>query len=270
MKALRLVTLALVLLMASGCRTDIPTGPWELLWSEDFDGAEGSFPDPERWTADIGGWGWGNNELQHYTDRPENVRLSGDGTLLITARREPYDGSEWTSARIKTEGLQEVSHGWIGARIKLPAGRGIWPAFWMLGNDFAEVGWPDCGEIDILELRGSAPADLNGTVHGPGYSGGDGIGGSLRADSSLADDFHVYNVVWEEDRVWWFLDDVLYYTFSRDEVPEFGRWVYDHPFFLILNVAVGGNYPLPPDASTPDEVTMEVDWVRAFAFGEEG
>jgi beta-glucanase (GH16 family) len=268
MTTLRLIGLSFLLLLA-GCRTDIPDGPWELLWTEDFDGAEGDLPDPARWTADVGGWGWGNNELQYYTDRSENVKLSGDGRLLITAKREQYEGNEWTSARIKTEGLEDIEYGWFGARVKLPAGRGIWPAFWMLGNDFEQVGWPDCGEIDILELRGSAPADLNGTVHGPGFSGGQGLGGSVRADASLADDFHIFNVVWEEERIWWFLDDVLFHTFSADEVPEYGRWVFDHPFFGILNVAVGGGYPLPPDSTTPDEVTMEVDWVRAFAAAGE-
>lgn len=262
--------LFLVLLLA-GCSSEPadnpipdptdPDSPWELTWSDEFNGDEGALPDPDKWAHDVGGWGWGNNELQTYTDDGSNAKLTGDGVLRITAFEE--EGA-WTSARLKTDGLFTQQGGRFEARIRVPEGRGFWPAFWMLGDEFATTGWPQTGEIDILEMRGSAPRELLGTVHGPGYSGSNSVGGSLLRDDPLSDDFHTYAVEWADEEIRWFFDERIFHSVIPADLPEGTPWVFDHPFFLIVNLAVGGNFVLPPDETTPAGAHMLVDHVRVY------
>ena len=264
---MRAILLTAVLLASCGAEEDPITGErWDLVWEDEFKGSAGSPPNPDFWTFDLGNGkgGWGNAELQYYTDRPENVALDGDGFLRIVARREAYEGSDWTSARIKTQGLFTTSYGRIEARILLPAGTGLWPAFWMLGSDIEELGWPLCGEIDIMEAKGRLPDESSGAIHGPGYSGG-GAHFGTRAfpdGQSIDSDFHVYRIDWDPEHITWYVDDQLLFTAHPGDVT--GPWVLDHDFFLILNVAVGGIFDGPPDATTPDVNTMAVDWVRVY------
>ncbi len=242
---------------------DSPDDPvWTLAWSDEFDGPAGQLPDPANWTFDIG-TGWGNRQLEYDTDRPENVSLDGNGNLAITARREPWMGSAYTSGRIKTQGLFEQAYGRFEARIQLPTGQGIWPAFWMLGSDFSTVGWPECGEIDIMEFRGQEPTIVLGTVHGPGYSGGGGISSRYALTGDRFDTgFHEFAIEWTEDGIVWFVDGQRYHAVDPGDTP--GRWVFDHPFFILLNVAVGGNFVGPPNESTTFPQSMLVDWVRVY------
>jgi beta-glucanase (GH16 family) len=245
---------------------DEPTGDWTLTWSDEFDGEAGSRPSIARWTADIGGHGWGNEQLEYDTDRAENAQLDGEGNLNIIARQESYGGNEYTSARLVTRGRLEQTYGRFEARLKLPQGQGIWPAFWLLGCTVGGVDWPHCGEIDILELRGQQPSLVLGAVHGPGYSGDNNIGGSHEAlNADLSKDFHVYAVEWSPRRITWFFDGTLYHEVTVNDVPGGAdRWVFDHPFYLILNVAVGGTFVGPPNASTQLPQTMVVDYVRVY------
>jgi beta-glucanase (GH16 family) len=247
-----------------------PGGSWRLTWSDEFDGPDGSGPNPTRWVFDLGGGGWGNNELQTYTDRRDNAVIRG-GQLVITARREPFAGADgrsrdYTSARLKTLGTFSQTYGKFEARLKLPRGQGIWPAFWMLGEDIATAGWPACGEIDIMENIGKEPALVHGTLHGPGYSGGQSIGAAFTSPGGrpFADDFHVFTVEWEPNAVRWYVDGTLYQTRTPADLPAGARWVFDHPHFLLLNLAVGGNWPGNPDSSTVFPQEFIVDWVRVY------
>ncbi len=258
---------AVALLFSCGPVTQTPDDPlegWSLVWSDEFEGPAGQAPDDANWNYDVGGDGWGNRQLEHNTDRPENVSLDGEGNLAITARLEPFQGNAFTSGRITSAGKVEAEYGRIEARILLPEGRGIWPAFWMLGSNFEQVGWPQCGEIDIMEYLGQDPGIVFGTVHGPGYSAGDSIGEKTAVSGGAGGAFHVYAVEWEESEIRWYVDGVLYNTFTKDDVPAGGRWVYDHPHYLILNVAVGGTLPGNPDASTQFPQSMLVDYVRIY------
>ena len=257
-----------------------PAVPPALAWSDEFEAPAGTLPDPEVWTAEIGDGtangnpGWGNNERQAYTNDPANVAHDGEGHLVIRALETGGDAPPcyygapcaYTSARITTAGTVEVAYGRIEARLKIPTGQGLWPAFWTLGNDFAEVGWPDSGEIDIMENVGREPGIVHGTIHGPGYSGGNAIGRptSLPDGAAFADDFHVYAVDWSPETITWSVDGVPYSTVTAADLPRDARWVYDHPFFLILNVAVGGNWPGYPDATTSFPQEMVIDYVRVY------
>ena len=256
------------------------TRPWELGWSDEFEGPAGTLPDPSVWTPEIGDGtengipGWGNAERQTYTADPANLALDGDGHLVIRAIETHGDAPacyygapcEYSSARIITQGALEVTYGRIEARIKLPYGQGLWPAFWMLGNDIAEVGWPESGEIDIMEHIGREPSTVHGTIHGPGYSGAGGIGRgtSLEGGQRFADDFHVFAVDWWPERITWSLDGEPYSTLTPADLPSGARWVFDHPHFLILNVAVGGHWPGYPDETTTFPQEMVVDYVRIY------
>jgi beta-glucanase (GH16 family) len=244
---------------------------WTLSWSDEFEGTAGTTVDATRWAFDVGGGGWGNQELQSYTDRPRNARLDGSGALVIHVLRESHVGPDgilrdYTSARLKTQGLFSQAYGRFEARLKLPYGRGIWPAFWMLGTDIQSAGWPACGEIDIMENVGHEPGVVYSTVHGPGYSGADGVGGSvtLPAGGRFADDFHVFAVEWEPDVLRFFVDGQLHQARTPATLPAGRRWVFDHPFFLLLNVAVGGQWPGPPDEATVFPQQMLVDYVRVY------
>jgi beta-glucanase (GH16 family) len=232
---------------------------WVIEWSDEFDGP---VLDPGKWIAETGGHGWGNNELQHYTGRPENVRIE-NGHLVIEARRERFEQRDYTSARIKTAGLKETRYGRYEARIRIPKGQGIWPAFWMLGADIGTTGWPKAGEIDIMENIGREPDTVHGTLHGPGYSGGQAFGApSKLAGASYADDFHVFAVEWEPGEIRWYRDGIQYHKAQPALVK--GEWVFERPFFVLLNVAVGGDWPGNPDATTVLPQRMLVDYVRVY------
>ncbi|MFZ0391792.1 MAG: glycoside hydrolase family 16 protein [Calditrichia bacterium] len=258
---------ALVILIATvfmGCSnsTEPPQREWRLVWQDEFDGAAGQLPDSAKWTYDIG-TDWGNAQLEYDTDRPENVSLDGQGRLAITARQESYMGSAFTSARIKTQGLFEQAYGRFEASIRLPWGPGIWPAFWLLGANIDSVGWPECGEIDIMESRGQTPNIVHGSLHGPGYSGGAAVTKSFGFQKSRFDlDFHVFAVEWGPDYIDFYVDETLYQEVKPEDVD--GAWVYNHPFYIILNVAVGGNYVGWPVSTTPFPQTMLVDYVRVY------
>jgi beta-glucanase (GH16 family) len=240
-----------------------PAG-WDLAWADEFAQADGSAPDPTKWGYDTGGSGWGNNELQYYTNRRENSRIE-DGKLVIEARAENFGGRAYTSARLLTKGKAAWTHGRIEARIQIPKGQGIWPAFWMLGTNIDAVNWPNCGEIDIMENIGSFPSTVHGTVHGPGYSGASGIGGSyVLPGALLGDGFRTYAVEWSEERIRWFLDGQPYFTLTPAQLPAGSPWVFNSPHFLLLNIAVGGNWPGNPDATTAFPQRMRVDYVRVY------
>jgi beta-glucanase (GH16 family) len=238
---------------------------WKLVWSDEFDGGAGQPPDPAVWTPEVG-TGWGNAQLEYDTDRVENASTDGQGNLAITAIRESYQGRQYTSARLITQGKREQRLGKIEARIKLPVGQGMWPAFWMLGANIDSVGWPTCGEIDVVEYRGQEPTVAIGALHGPGYSGGSPISRSttLPSGEGLDQDFHVFSVEWDEKLVTWSLDGQLYHAVSSVDLPSGAPWVFDAPFFMILNLAVGGTFVGPPDASTVFPQTMLVDYVRVY------
>jgi beta-glucanase (GH16 family) len=235
---------------------------WELVWQDEFSGAAGVMPDAAKWDYDIG-TDWGNAQLEYDTDHAANVSLDGNGNLHITAREEYYEGREYTSARIVTRDLFEATYGRYEARIQMPFGQGIWPAFWLLGANISEVSWPQCGEIDIMEFLGHQPAYAYGTVHGPGYSGGGGHTAVFDlSPDGFHEDFHVFAIEWGTDYIRWYIDDILYHSVHPWTVN--GDWVFDHPFYIILNVAVGGNWPGSPDECTFFPQTMLVDWVRVY------
>jgi beta-glucanase (GH16 family) len=243
---------------------------WKLVWSDEFNGPNGSGVDASKWTLEVNSEGGGNHELQYYTNRPQNARIQ-DGNLVIEARQGKYTGADsvtrnYTSARLQTAGKFSQTYGRFEARIKIPYGQGLWPAFWMLGDDIGKAGWPDCGEIDIMENIGKEPSTVHGSIHGPGFTGADGLEAryALPENRRLADDFHVFAVEWEPNAIRFYLDDNLYVTRTRSDLRPSWKWVFDHPFFLLLNVAVGGDWPGNPDATTVFPQTMPVDYVRVY------
>ena len=255
---------SLLLLTMIGCKKNavqtLPERSWELVWSDDFNGTAGSAPDNTKWAFDLGGGGWGNNELQVYTNNSNNIKLDGNGKLVITAIS---GGTSFTSARIKTKGMFSQAYGRFEARIKTPTGPGIWPAFWMLGANIDTKPWPQCGEIDIMEQRGQQPSITHGTLHGPGYSGGNSIGKAYGLTNGRFDtDYHIYAVEWGEDYIDFFVDNFLYQRLTPADVT--GEWVYNQPFFLLLNVAVGGNFVGFPTSGTPFPQSMYVDYVKVY------
>lgn len=234
-----------------------------LLWQDMFNGPAGSLPDPAIWTAELGGGGWGNEELQTYTDASENVALDGEGHLVLSARAG--DQAAWTSARITTFGKRTARHGLFEVRARVPSGAGIWPAAWTLGENIQYVGWPRCGEIDIIESIGDATTALQ-TVHGPGGDSRNWQRGAVTpVDQPLAEDFHTYSADWTEDRVTFAIDGEVTGVVQMSDVPADGTWPFTGPQYLLLNVAVGGRLPGPPDASTPRVASMAVDWVRVYS-----
>jgi len=264
----RLIVAAVVvaLVWAAGCGSPTTPEVYGLIWSDEFDGAAGQSPDSTKWQFDVG-TDWGNDQLEFDTNRPENVSMDGSGHLAITAIEEFYAGSDYTSGRINTWGYFEQTEGRFEARIKLPVGQGIWPAFWLLGGNFDEVNWPNCGEIDIMEYRGQEPSIVHGSLHGPGYSGGSAVTGSYTLPSgAFNDDFHVFAIEWDATSISWYVDDQLYQTIQPSDLPGGAAWVFDHPFFIILNVAVGGHFVGPPDESTVFPQTMLVDYVRVYGY----
>ena len=246
-----------------------PAPKWQLTWSDEFNGPNGAAPDPAKWSFDVGGNGWGNHELESYTARPANVQQQ-NGNLVISALQEKYTGEDgiardYTSARIKTEGLFSQTYGRFEASIKLPLGKGIWPAFWMLGNNINTVGWPTCGEMDIFENIGEASI-VYSTLHGPGYSGGKGISAhaSLPAGQAVNTAFHLYAVEWTPNDIKFYVDRILIAERTPASLPPGTKWVFNQPFFIILNLAVGGDWPGNPDATTTFPQQMLVDYVRVY------
>ena len=248
-----------------------PTIGFTLAWSDEFNGADGSSLDASKWTYDIGGNGWGNNELEYYTNRTQNAQIKS-ANLVITAQRETYTGSDgvtrnYTSARLKTQGLLNQAYGRFEARIKIPAGQGMWPAFWMLGNNISSVSWPKCGEIDIMENIGKEPGTVHGSLHSSSTTSRTSDASapfSLPAGQHFADDFHLYAVEWEPGTIRFYVDSNLYSTFTQTQWPAGGAWTFDHPFFILLNVAVGGDWPGSPDNTTIFPQQMLVDYVRVY------
>jgi beta-glucanase (GH16 family) len=246
---------------------------WVLTWQDEFDQAAGSPPDSSKWTHEVGGDGWGNEELQYYTRSTRNAAHNGQGQLTITAIKEQPAGSscwygtcQYSSARLITKDKFTQRYGKVEARMKLPRGKGLWPAFWMMGDDFDSAGWPDCGEIDVMENIGSEPSTVYGTIHGPGYHSEAGPGGSTTSPDGrpLADAFHTYTVEWLPDSISWFIDGKHYLTLTPADIPSGSRWVFDHPFFMLLNVAVGGTWPGDPGSSTTFPQQLSVDYVRVY------
>ena len=257
------------ILFFGSCTVDdvqkLPIRNWQLTWSDEFEGAAGRSPDPTKWNYDIGTGqnGWGNQEFQYYSNRPENVALDGSGNLVITALNQPFSGANFSSARINTLGKFSQAYGRFEARIKSTYGPGIWPAFWMLGSNIGAVGWPECGEIDIMEMRGQEPSILHGSVHGPGYSAGNAVTKSYTLTNGRFDnDFYIYAVEWYEDRIDFFVNDFLYQRINKADVK--GNWVFDKPFHLLLNVAVGGTFVGFPTSATPFPQKLVIDYVRVY------
>jgi beta-glucanase (GH16 family) len=244
---------------------EMPAPGWHLAWSDTFNRPDGSAPDPAKWGYETGGNGWGNNEMEYYTTPTNNVCVT-DGKLIIEARQENFGEKKYTSARLQTKGKESWTYGWFEARIKIPRGQGIWPAFWMLGTNIDSVGWPSCGEIDIMENIGKEPGTVHGTIHGPGYSGANGIGGPVKlpGNAAVADDFHVFAVDCEPKSITWFMDGRPYFKVTPDSLPKNTRWAFDQPKFILLNLAVGGGWPGNPDATSTYPQRMIVEYVRVY------
>ncbi|MEM6699110.1 MAG: family 16 glycosylhydrolase [Bacteroidota bacterium] len=249
-------------LPADGYSTPTSYEGFELVWADEF---EGVTVNEEDWTFEIGNGdnGWGNNELEYYTDRPENVRIE-NGVLIIEAREENFGGYPYTSTRMKTQDKRTFQFGRIDIRAKLPKGQGIWPALWMLGNDISSVSWPACGEIDIVELVGHEPKTIHGTAHwGSNFANHKFKGKSYSIGEDFSDRFHVFSVQWKQGIIYWYLDDILYYSISSRQM-EGQPYPFNDQFFFLFNVAVGGNWPGRPDATTVFPQQMVVDYVRVF------
>lgn len=268
------------------CEEDDPIGFSEaqlrLVFNDEFDGEAGNSINTDNWNFEIGNGvnGWGNQELQYYTDRPENVSLDGEGNMVITARREDFAGFPFTSARITTKDKFEQQYGRFEARIKMPGGRGIWPAFWMLGanieteadEDPNTMPWPFIGEIDVTEMRGQEPFRTIGSLHGPGYSGGAALSGEYELEGARLDnDFYVYAIEWRPGSIDFFLNDIRFNRISTEDLPSgVEAWPFDeNPFFMLLNVAVGGTFVGFPVDSTPFPQQMVVDYVKVYELVEE-
>jgi beta-glucanase (GH16 family) len=232
-----------------------------LIWHDEFVGAAGLAPAKARWKIETGTPGTG--EIQYNTTK--NIALDGKGHLVVRARKQRVGTAQYTSGRLTTEGRFETTYGRITARIKTPDGRGLMPAFWMLGNDFRQNPWPDSGEIDIMERRSDLKDRTYATVQGPGYSGvGISRQYSLGPTGNFADAFHVFTVDWTPNKITFTVDQHLIQTVKRSTVP--GRWVFDHQFFIVLNLAVGNPFSGPPDAQTIFPAKMIVDYVRAYQY----
>jgi beta-glucanase (GH16 family) len=271
---------ALQLLLTVGCaertvQIGVPHTPpgWTLTFEEDFDGPVGAAPDQLRWLHDVGGVGWGDKQLQYYTDSTENSYLDGSGNMAITARQTSsshpcwYGPCHYTSARIVTHQSDRSTFaqafGRVEARIKMPAGKGLWPSFWLLGDNIDDVGWPGCGEIDIMEVLGSKPDEIQQHAHGPGLDMG---GATKLPPGESITDWHTYAINWTDDRIDWLVDGRVTSSMTKQQAD--GGWVFDHPFFITLNLAVGGGWPGDPDNATVFPATMLVDYVRAYTTEE--
>jgi beta-glucanase (GH16 family) len=272
----RNLLLAIVFLFTS------PTVAWSLeeeetlLWSQEFNEKSGSKPDPRYWNYDLGdGRGWGNRELEFYTN--SNAKMNGRGSLAITALQiSPkkkqvcyYGYCEWSSSRITTKNKVWIKYGTIEARIQMPLGKGTWPAFWMLGRNIDEVSWPNSGEIDITEGLGRTPQLTYATIHGPEYFGGTSIGVRHLNQKKLSEDFHTYGINWSEDSIEWTFDGQVIFKQSKDSIAP-KSWVFNQPFSLILNVAMGGEFAGEIGRDSKSGLQMKVDWIRVHTFRGQG
>lgn len=246
---------------SSGFSTPITYAGYKLVWNDEFNGKKLNESD---WNYETGGGGWGNNELENYTSRPQNIFLSS-GNLVIEARKEDYSGSQYTSARITTQGKKEFTYGRIDIRAKLPVAKGMWPALWMLGKSISTVGWPQCGETDIMELIGANPSQVVGSLHWKKADGSEATFNNTYNLSSgnFSQKFHVFSLLWSADSLQILIDDIPYVKASKDDLTD-GVYPFDDPFFFIFNVAVGGDWPGPPDATTVFPQRMFVDYIRVF------
>jgi beta-glucanase (GH16 family) len=246
---------------------DVHAGTRPLAWSDEFQGPRGSHPNRRKWTFETG-YGWGDRELQSYTARRANASLDGKGHLAIRARRERYTGADrrtahYTSARMNSRTRFEFAYGRVEARIRVPRGRGLLPAFWALGTDVDRVGWPAAGEIDLMEVHGGRPFTVHGTLHGPRAGGGDyALAAMRRSRVPLTSGFHVYGVSWHPGRIVFRLDGEVYAVRTRSHLSDSSRWRFDHPFSLLFTLAVGPRWLGRPDATTRFPATMLIDWVR--------
>jgi beta-glucanase (GH16 family) len=260
-RALRCLPVVAVLygaLAACGGGSSTPP-PWQLVWSDEF---EGTALDSTKWSVDTGN-DFGTGQQDYDTARTQNITVT-NGQLALTALSESYEGASYTSGRIESSGKFQQAYGRFEASIQLPQGQGMWPAFWLLGDDFATDGWPQCGEIDIMESRGSDPNAVVGSLHGPG---GDNLssGFALPGGASFAAGFHQFAVEWEPGVVRWYVDNQLYDTQSADTLPDSQPWVFDHPFFIIVDLAVGGQFGGNVNSSTMFPQAMLVDYVHVYA-----
>ena len=279
-----LASIALALSVSLGCSdgtAPLKGGPpeptWVQVWSDEFDGASGTTVDATKWRHDLGDGcgagicGWGNNEKEYYTNAPENVALNGQGQLAIVARIAPaglscyYGPCRYTSAKIHTRGTMLAAPGRVEARIRIPAGQGLWAAFWMLGQNHPTTPWPQSGELDILESKGSQPNFMFSAVHGPGYSGATPFAHvQSLASGTFADDFHTFAVEWDSERARFFVDGTVHYTIRGETLEIFGPSVLNQSFYLILNLAVGGHFDGDPQSDAIFPATMLVDYVRVY------
>lgn len=258
--------------------TTTPKITYTQVWSDEFDGAAGAPVDPAKWSFDVGDGctagicGWGNNEKEYYTNGTDNASLDGQGHLAIVARVSAlsvscyYGPCRYTSAKITTRGKMSAAPGRVEARIRIPKGQGLWPAFWMLGNDFGTVGWPASGELDIMENKGSAPNTSSSAIHGPGYSGNTPFahGNTISAPATLADDYHLYAVEWNASIASFYVDGIMHYQVLRGDIERYGTSILDKPYYIILNLAVGGNFDGDPASDSILPATMLVDYVRVY------
>lgn len=270
-------TVLILLVMVTGVGTisktaAAPRPHWTLVWHDEFNGPQGARPSA-RWTPQVGGSGWGNQEDEYYTNSPRNAHLDGHGHLAIVAYRQSVPGAScwygpcaYTSARLITQHSFSQKYGRFEARIKVPAGLGYWPAFWLLGTTIDRVGWPACGEIDIMENVGQQPSTIHGSLHGPGTQGSGDLTMpyTLQPGQVFADAYHVFAVDWAPRSLSFSVDGHVYGTVHRSDLLEGTPWVYDHPFFLLLNVAIGGTWPGDPAPSTRFPQAMLVDYVRVY------
>jgi beta-glucanase (GH16 family) len=252
---------ATIVLASTGCSSSSSSAApnWQLSWSDEFTEAT---LDPTKWSVDTGS-SFGTDQEDY--DTADNLTISG-GNLVITAKQESLDGSSFTSGRIETSGKFAQPYGRFEARIQLPTGAGVWPAFWLLGDDYTTAGWPACGEIDIMEMRGATPSTVLGSIHGPG---GDSYteGFSLPGGATFSQDFHIFAVEWQPGVLRWYVDGNLYETQQSDMFPASQPWVFDHPFFIILDLALGGTFGGPTTSATVFPQTMLVDYVRVYTNG---
>jgi beta-glucanase (GH16 family) len=236
---------------------------WGLVWADEFDSPA---INTNNWRFDWGSNGWGNGELEYYTGRISNAYIE-DGKLVIQSLEQNYRDAEYTSARMKTQGKQSFRFGKIAARMKLPYGQGIWPAFWLMGEDVTNAysNWPICGEIDIFELVGSKPSTILAALHGPGFSGNEAFKKNYRLKNGrFCDDFHVFSIEWDQNSIKWFIDETNFYSVLRKKIEESGTWVFDKDFFLLMNTAVGGKLSGYPDETTVFPQKFFVDWIRYY------
>jgi beta-glucanase (GH16 family) len=242
-----------------------------IVWSDEFDGPAGAPPDSSKWGFDTGGGGWGNKELESYTARPSNASLDGAGHLTVTARAEKYTGADgitryYTSARLQTLHTFQFEYGVVQARIRVPTGQGLVAQFWALGHEAYEGSgaWPSCGEIDTMEVLGSEASVVNGTLHAPWPWAPNGVGGTFNSATTLSAGFHTYSMQWSPNAVSFLLDGAVYETVTPAKLPAGAAWPFQHPYFLLLDLAVGGVWPGSPNASTQFPARMLIDWVRVW------